>query len=260
MTDAARLIPFDGLTNFRDFGGYRAGDRTIATGRFFRSANHALASEADLKRLAAMGIAAVVDLRRPSERERSPSRRWEGFSAALIENHDADEGSLSWDAFMGEWDMQAPSYGVFLTRYYEEAPYLPRILDLFTRYFETLATSEGAVVVHCAAGKDRTGLAVALTHMMVGVHKDDVVADYLLTNTSGRFETHGANWREMIRQHRGAAPDMDTMRYIMSVQPEYLERSLAVIAERHGGVEGYLRDALGVDARKRAAIEARLFG
>jgi len=260
MTDTTRIIPFEGLTNFRDFGGYRAGDRSIATGRFFRSANHALATDADLARLAGMGIAAVVDLRRPSERERAPSRRWDGFSAAVVENHDHDEGSLSWDAFMADWDMQAPSYNTFLTRYYEEAPYLPRILDLFSRYFETLATSEGALVVHCAAGKDRTGLAVALTHMLAGVHKDDVVADYLLTNTSGRFETHGANWREMIRQHRGTAPDLDTMRFIMSVQPEYLERSLAVITERNGGVEGYLRDALGVDAQKRDAIERRLFG
>ena len=64
----------------------------------------------------------------------------------------------------------------------------------------------------------------------------------------------------MIRQHRGSAPDMDTMRFIMSVQPEYLERSLEVITERNGGVEGYIRDVLGVDKAKRDAIEKRLFG
>ena len=260
MTDITRLHAFDGLTNFRDFGGYDAGGRRIVTGRFFRSANHALATEADLARLRDMGISAVVDLRRPQERERAPSRRWDGFSALVIENHDDDEGVDSWDKFMGRWDMEAASYRDFLLRYYAEAPHLPRLVDLFTRYFDVMANSEGAVVVHCAAGKDRTGLAVALTHWLAGVHMDDIVADYLMTNSSGRFEMHGANWRAAILEQHGRAPTMEVMRAIMGVEACFLERSFEVITERNGGVEAYLRDALGVDAAKRARIEARLFG
>jgi protein tyrosine/serine phosphatase len=260
MTDMPRLHAFDGLTNFRDFGGYDAGGRRIVTGRFFRSANHALASEADLARLRDMGISAVVDLRRPQERDRAPSRRWDGFAAHVVENHDNDEGADSWDKFMTQWDMEAASYRDFLLRYYAEAPHLPRLLDLFTRYFDIVANSEGAVVVHCAAGKDRTGLIVALTHWLAGAHKDDIVADYLLTNTSGRFEAHGANWRAAILEQHGRAPTMEVMRAIMGVEAIFLERSFEVITERNGGVEGYLRDALGVDAAKRARIEARLFG
>ena len=49
------------------------------------------------------------------------------------------------------------------------------------------------------------------------------------------------------------------MRVIMGVSPEFLERSLLVIEERNGGVEGYLREVLGVDTRKRELIEQRLF-
>lgn len=260
MTDNSRLHAFEGLTNFRDFGGYQAGEKRMATGRFFRSANHALATEADLARLREMGIAAVVDLRRPSERERAPSRRWDGFTAQLIENHDPDEGSESWDQFMASWDMEPDSYHQFLLRYYTEAPHLPRLVDLFTRYFDALANSEGALVVHCAAGKDRTGLIVALTHELAGVHRDDIVADYMLTNTCGRFEAHGATWREAILQQFGRAPTLETMRIIMGVSPEFLERSLEVITARNGGVEGYLRDVLGVDRAKRERIEQRLFG
>ncbi len=260
MTSSDRVHAFDGLTNFRDFGGYAAGDRRIVTGRFFRSANHALASDADLARLAAMDIAAIVDLRRPVERERSPSRRWDGFAASVIENNDADEGSESWDSFMAGWDMQAESYRKFLLRYYEEAPHLPRIISLFTQYFDVLATAEGAVIVHCAAGKDRTGLAVALTHHIAGVHRDDIIADYLLTNNSGRFEQHGAAWREMILQQHGRAPTMEVMRSIMGVEPVFLERSFDVMTERNGGIDAYLRDELGVDSAKRALVERRLFG
>jgi protein-tyrosine phosphatase len=260
MTDNTRLHAFEGLTNFRDFGGYQAGGRRMASGRFFRSANHALATDADLARLRDMGIGAVVDLRRPQERDRAPSKRWDGFSALVIENHDPDEGAQGWEEFMAAWDMEAASYHQFLLQYYAEAPHLPRLIDLFTRYFDALASTDGALVVHCAAGKDRTGLVVALTHELAGVHRDDIVADYMLTNTSGRFEAHGANWREAILQQFGRAPTLETMRIIMGVSPEFLERSLSVIAERNGGVEGYLRDELGVDAKKRELIERRLFG
>ena len=97
-------------------------------------------------------------------------------------------------------------------------------------------------------------------HLLAGVHRDDVVADYLLTNDSKRFETFGAQWAEMIRKERGVGPTLGTMKVVMSVEPAFLERSLAVIDERHGGVEAYLRDALGVDRRRRAEIERRLFG
>ena len=103
---------------------------------------------------------------------------------------------------MAGWDMKAESYRQFLLRYYEEAPHLPRLVDLFTRYFETLATSDGAVIVHCAAGKDRTGLAVALTHHIAGVHRDDIIADYL---SHQPFRTLRAAWRGLARDDPPAA-------------------------------------------------------
>lgn len=255
-----RKHSFDGLHNFRDFGGYAAGDRKMATGRFFRSANHAAASEADLARLRDMGIAAVIDLRRPSERERQPSRRWADFSGVVVENDDHDEGAETWDVFMSTWDMTEESFRGYMMRYYTRAPHTPRLIELYRRYFDVLAKGEGALVVHCAAGKDRTGLIVALTHMLAGVHRDDVVADYLLTNDPERFQAFGATWAEAIRVERGFGPSLETMRMVMGVEPAYLERSLAEIEERNGGVEAYLRDVLGVDPGKRAAIEARLFG
>jgi protein-tyrosine phosphatase len=259
MTGTARKHSFDGLHNFRDFGGYIAGNRRMATGRFFRSANHAGASEADLARLSGMGIGAVIDLRRPSERERQPSRRWADFAGVVIENHDHDEGAETWDVFMSQWDMTEESFRGYMMRYYTRAPHTPRLIELYRQYFDVLAAGEGGLVVHCAAGKDRTGLIVALTHMLAGVHRDDVIADYLLTNDPERFEAFGATWAEAIRAQRGVGPTLETMRMVMGVEPAYLERSLNQIAEHNGGVEAYLRDVLGVDAAKRTAIEKRLF-
>ncbi len=207
-----------------------------------------------------MGIVTVVDLRRPEEKTRNASRRWEAFSATLVENHDDHEGPEGWDTFMHAWDMTGESFHAFQQRYYAEAPYVPRLVDLLSRYFDALASSEGAVLVHCAAGKDRTGLAAALTHHMLGVHRDDLMADYLLTNESGRFERVVEGYLDVIEKRFGKRPPLEAMKVAMSVHPDYLERSFAVIAERHGDLDGYLRDALGVDAAKRQSIAAKLLG
>ena len=257
-----RRHAFEGLHNFRDFGGYAAGGREIVRGRLFRSAEHTVATDADLAKLAGMGIGTIVDLRRPDERQRQPSRRWPGFAGVVIESDDDDEGSgvESWAGFMSTWDMTRESFREHNMRYYTRAPHMPRLVELGRRYFDTLATLEGGLVVHCAAGKDRTGLIVALTHALAGVHRDDIIADYLLSNDSERFRIYGTQWAKMMEADRGRAPDLEVMAYVMSAQEEWLERSFQVIAEQHGDVRSYLRDMLGVDGAKQAAIEQRLFG
>jgi protein tyrosine/serine phosphatase len=256
-----RKHAFEGLHNFRDFGGYAAGGREIVRGRFFRSANHSAATDADLEKLAGLGIGVIFDLRRPDERQRQPSRRWPGFAGEVIENNDDDEGRgvESWAGFMSTWDMTRESFRQHNMRYYTRAPHMPRLIDLGRRYFDTLATLEGGLVVHCAAGKDRTGIIVALTHALAGVHRDDIIADYLLSNDSERFRVHGAQWAKDIAAERGRGPDLDVMAYVMGTQAEWLERSLKVIDERHGDVDVYLKEVLGVDDAKRAQIEQRLF-
>lgn len=261
-TPTSRKHPFQGVRNFRDFGGYTgAGGRRMASGRFFRSAHHALASDADLDAMAALGIGAIVDLRRPEERTRFPSRRWPGFSAAVIENHDDDEGAgkESWHGFMAEWDLSPEGIRDYHHRYYERAPTLPRLHDLYARYFRAVADSEGPVVVHCAAGKDRTGLIVALTHLVAGVHRDDIIADYLLTNDPQSFAVHAPLWAEEIAKEKGRAPTMEAMHVAMGVEASYLDRALQVIAESYGGVDAYLERVLGVDTALRDRLERKLF-
>ncbi|MFT3810891.1 MAG: tyrosine-protein phosphatase [Micropepsaceae bacterium] len=257
-----RKRAFDGVRNFRDFGGYTgAGGQKMATGRFFRSANYALASDADLDSLAALGISAVVDLRRPEERERMPSRRWPDFTATLIENHDDDEGAgpMSWNGFMAGWDLSTAAMTAYHLGYYERAPTLPRLHDLYGRYFRQLADSQGPIVVHCAAGKDRTGIICALTHTLAGVHRDDMIADFLLTNDAAVFDAHAPLWQAEIEKQRGRAPSMATMHVAMGVHESYLERAFQVIDQTYGGVDRYLGEVLGIDAETRAKLEQKLF-
>jgi protein-tyrosine phosphatase len=258
-----RRLSFEGLENFRDFGGYAAGHRRMARGRFYRSAHHAEATESDLKRLADMNIAAVVDLRRPDERQQYPSRRWDTFAARVIDNddnHDGPEmGEDSYRDFLLNSDLSPAAFRDFMLRFYSLAPFAPRHTHLFSRYFDTLAEVDGPIVVHCRAGKDRTGMIVALTHVLAGVHRDDMLEDFLATNDADHIRKNVPNVIKGIEVAFGRTLSEETATICLSVEPAYLEASFAAIDARHGGVEAFFRDVLGVDGKKRAKIESRLF-
>src|SRR5688500_9342174 len=180
-----RIHRFDALDTFRDYGDYAsAAGRRIAGGRLFRSAHHARASDADLQRLAGLGIAAVVDLRRPGERREQPSRRPPGFAGQVVESSHDDGREAPHITFLKSDDLTIDAGRRFMTGVYRELAFEPAHLDLFARYFRALGEAGGPVLIHCAAGKDRTGLLAALTHHLLGVHPDDMIEDFLLTNTA----------------------------------------------------------------------------
>ncbi|WP_340645584.1 tyrosine-protein phosphatase [Phenylobacterium sp.] len=254
-----RHIDFEGIENFRDLGGYdTACGRGMKAGVVYRSANHGQATDADLAKMAQLGIATIVDLRRRRERDREPARRWPGFNGQVIENDiegveiDWVEGLMAAERIDVAW-FQADSMG-----FYHVAPHQPRHVDLFRRYFRALAESDGALVVHCAAGKDRTGLICALTHHIAGVHRDDTLTDYLLTNNEARMPARIDFLRTFILDLTGKLVDDEALRQAASVHPDYLDHGLAAISESHGGIDRYLEEVLEVDSALRGKIEARI--
>lgn len=252
MTDQ---ISFETLDNFRDFGGYAAGARRMKRGLLFRSAHHAHISEQELERLAGLRIRVVVDLRRPEERARMPSRRWAAFDGHVIEN---DVGEQAPESFARRMAESEDSFRAFMRTYYEMAPFETRHVDLYSRYFQTLAATDGALLVHCAAGKDRTGILCALTQHIAGVHRDDILHDYLKTNDEGRLSRRGPEFAKLVEQHTGIRVSDAMIRLAMSVDAQYLDTAFAEIAKRHGDLDGYLEQTLGVDAGKREAILERV--
>jgi protein tyrosine/serine phosphatase len=253
-----RRIAFDAIENFRDFGDYAAGPRRLKRGRLYRSAHQAEASDADLDALRALGLTVIVDLRRPNERERSPSRRWQGFAARVIENDIGHEEEDPWHSFIKGSDLSSAAFTDYMVGYYRDAPFVDRHVDLYSRYFEALAETDGAVLIHCAAGKDRTGILAALTHHMAGVHEDDIVADFLLTNDPHRFERRAPQLTAAIEEMTGRRPSEEAVITALGVEARYLETAFAAIHARHGSLDAYLEAVLGVDPARRDAIVRRI--
>ena len=144
--------------------------------------------------------------------------------------------------------------------YYQNAPFEPRHVDLFRRYFHALAEAEGPIVVHCAAGKDRTGLICALTHHIAGVHRDDLMADYLLTNDESRMARKVNFLGPWLEKQMGLRASEAALRTAVSVHPEYLETAFAVIEAAHGSIDGYLGDVIGIEDDLCVRIRERVLG
>jgi protein tyrosine/serine phosphatase len=253
-----RHLSLEGVDNFRDFGDYAtAGGRRIRKGALYRSASHARATDADLERLAELEIAVVVDLRRRNERQREPSRWPANFAGVVIAN-DEGEDEDGWRAHIASTVLTVESFRAYMIDYYRAAPFDERHVDLFGRYFRALSEAEGPVLIHCAAGKDRTGILAALTHHLAGVHPDDIAADYMLTNDPERMARRLPLVSQAIHEISGRVPDDAAVLTAMGVDTLYLDTAFAAIAERFGGVDAYLERALGVTPTAREALAARL--
>ena len=253
-----RRIPLQGVENFRDFGDYAAGAGRLKKGVLFRAAHQALATDEDLETMAALGLATIVDLRRPNERQQHPSRRWNGFAAQVIDNDLGMTGEDPWHTFLKGSDLSVGSIQDYMDEYYRRAPFKERHLDLFGRYFRALAEARGPVLIHCAAGKDRTGILAALTQHIAGVSDDDVIDDYLLTNDPSRFERRGHVFMDHIQELTGRRPTEAAMRAAMGVEARYLAAAFAAMKDQHGSLDGYLEQAVGLDAATREEVRAHI--
>ena len=156
-----------------------------------------------------------------------------------------------------DWSVDAESAHAAMVALYGALPDRTELNWILKRYFEALAAGDGASLVHCAAGKDRTGIAVDLLHHVLGVHPDDAMEDYLLTNHSPRNEERIAHGMALMGGKYGAR-DEAAMRVLMGVDEAYLEAARRSAKERFGSIDAYLEQALEVDQAKRAALQALL--
>jgi protein-tyrosine phosphatase len=272
-TRTGRWLRLDGTTNTRDLGGLPTtdGGRTIP-GRILRSDNLQTLSEDDVRRLVEeLGLRQVIDLRTTAEillEGRGPLRdvpqvTHRHFSLLPERGHHTDVFAVEEDD--PELDLPAGWAESLLPRQVAahdtgETPavrsylgYLGQRADNVVAALRAITEARtGASVVHCAAGKDRTGVVCALALAVAGVPHEEIVADYAMTADVidalvAKLATSPTYAEDMItRDVASHTPRAETM-----------DRVLTLLDERHGGPAGWL-EAHGFGADERAALRARL--
>jgi protein-tyrosine phosphatase len=251
-----RLFKFDGIVNFRDFGGYATQDgRTVRAGRLYRSAHFADASDADMARLEALNVKRVFDFRQATERTISPSK-WP--SGARVQFRVDEEGAVAPPAGApAQFQFTADASRRVMQWSYRRFATETSFVNLYRALFDALADEGGPIVVHCTAGKDRTGIACALVLHSLGVDRDTIVSDYILTNASVDPARRRALVRLHMEQELNRQVSDEEIEPLIGVEAGYLAAALEAIEEK-GGLDSFLSDTLGVTPQKRERLRAHL--
>ena len=170
-----RHYPFEGCFNFRDIGGYLNQDgKRVRKGLYFRAGRQDRMSDKDLSQLSDLKISTQIDLRRPDEVLEQGKGPLEAMGAKYINIAVIPEGgSDQLSRLVGDTGISGKRY----LGYLEFGP------TSWLRLFGILASEDNLpVVLHCTAGKDRTGVSTAFLLSILGVSRDVIEADYLLTN------------------------------------------------------------------------------
>ena len=260
-SNMGRIGPFyvtQGIHNLRDYGGYAAnGGGRVRTGVLFRSGQHMEASDEDLALIEALDIRTVIDLRGVSEREGFPCRRHPNFAAQVVAHDGETSNSPPHEGGGGQVDMTAQKARERMLAVYTRMPVNPAMISMFTRYFNALDENDGGSLVHCFAGKDRTGIAAALLLHVLGVHHDDIVDEFLLTNDAPTRHILERQSLPRMEAHYGTI-EPEALHNLMGVLPEYIDTYFAEITRDHGSVDAYLATRLGVDDARKARLRAKL--
>ena len=245
MSLGRRHIALEGAYNIRDLGGYATAQGTQTAWRRFLRADspHAL-SEDGQARLQAEGLATVIDLRTGAEIAQTPNPFAKRAGVQYV--HRPLFTELAPGTLAATADGSCPLLGFYQGALDDRHEALSDIMTLIA------GADEGAVMFHCTAGKDRTGLVAALLLGLAEVSPEDIVADYALTE--GLITELVAGFLEMSRQKGG---DVVAYARLLAAPAATMRDTLAHLEARYGSVPRYLAQ-IGVAPGDITALSDRL--
>jgi protein-tyrosine phosphatase len=241
--------------NFRDLAGPGEGYETsdgkhVKQGVIYRS-NALTLTPADVTTLEGLGITAVYDLRTPSEIAAKPDV---AIAGATNTNIDIVGDEVTAAAASFNTPEQASAFLEDMNRQFVSNPAQQAH---FGELFTSIANTEGPQLIHCTAGKDRTGWSSAILLSIAGVSREDINANYLLTNEYSKDSiTHTM---ETIAQSKGQ-PAADAYGRLLGVQQSYLDAGFDEVTAKYGSVDNYLTKGLGLSPETIASIKTKLVG
>ncbi|SFR74910.1 protein-tyrosine phosphatase [Agromyces sp. CF514] len=235
-------IPVAGTYNFRDVGGLPAATGTVRDGVLYRSDGLYRIGDEGREQLRELGVGIIIDLRDENEAARMPDD---------IDGLDVEV--LRLPVFEGSGASQGTA-GISLEALYDRivTMHAPIVVDAVR---EISSAGERSVLVHCTAGKDRTGVVVAIALLAVGVDREAVIDDY--ARTEGNL---AGEWLEEMIELIGryGVPDSPALRTLMGGSPrEAIEGAIETVERAHGSAREYLL-ASGLSLDELARLERLL--
>jgi len=248
--EAQRVVPLAGQSNFRDLGGYATEDgHHVRWNMIYRSGELSGLSAQDYRTVDGLGLRTVVDLRDRGERTRNPTV----WGAAPVRRFTSPKTASVIDAGspLADPTLDATRAHGALVDFYRRMPtlYAPE----YRVILHELVAGHAPLLLHCTAGKDRSGVAAALILSALGVPRATVIEDYQLTD---RLLEPLARMpmTDALRHMRSLPPPVQQA--LMSADSDYIRAALDAVDARYGSVNGYLARELGVGPRQLRRLRA----
>lgn len=256
MTTSIRL---KGAPNFRDFGGCATADgRRVRRGKLFRSeALHQLTTD-DHALLNGLGIRLVCDLRSDLERSRKPTA-WPAQQLPTLLVMDVNVDLRIESCELSDLLRADPTEHGALKMMLHAYRFIPDALAKHLGSFFTTVAADGMtpLLLHCSAGKDRTGVLAALILLLLGVPRESVLADYLKTGQHHGIARFEADLALQLETVLGQTPAPEMVKVIAGVRGIYLDSAIEEVTARYGSIESYFAGA-GVDREQVREFRSRL--
>lgn len=242
------VIPFEGIRNFRDMGGYETIDgRKVKHGLFFRSAALTGITDSDRNFFETLGIKYIYDYRSESEASSKPNPGFEGIVyerfPAIPEERSAPVRSME--------ELSREELVKQLNERELNGLYQSIVINnpSYKRLMEVIQDPDNlAIVHHCAVGKDRTGIGAALILLVLGVPRETVMKDYLLSNEHLKFMADLIKEKVTGTLMKEELAMVDAM---MAAKKEYLEGAFAAVEATYSNFDTYFEEEFGLTQKRR---------
>jgi protein-tyrosine phosphatase len=256
---AHRLLNFEGISNFRDLGGYPTADgEQVKWGVLYRAATLAESSKADLANLQQLKLATLIDFRSAAEKQKEPDHLPDPSGFKVVEIPTLDEGNKAMVGEImariesGNFDGFDPDSLMLEANRQFASTFTPQ----FRQFIHTVLAADGAPIAwHCSAGKDRTGFAAAILLRILGVPQDMVMQDYM---ASSRYALESRKSQLLLLRMFKGEEAADKLAVLMGVEEAWLEAAFAEIDTTWGSFDNYVREGLGLTEADIAQLKATL--
>lgn len=248
-----RLLPLEGGYNFRDLGGYEGtGGKTVRWGMLLRSGTMTRLTPADFIYLKRIGLRTVADFRSMEERQIEPVAWPDGGPTVLADDYKIDSNPMT--RSLSQADLTEQNAFDAMAEGYRTIPY--DLASQYRRMFAQLLAGNAPLAFNCSAGKDRTGVAAALILTALGVSREDVLRDYLLSNRYVLDKITPQTVLSKADEIWGPVPPA-AIRALSTADRRFLQAMFASIDKGSGSIAIYFEKEMGLSKIDIAALRAR---